>query len=78
MLDRLLEILDVDWSRAFVRWRGRVILVAVLPFPTATLGLIATWEQRRLDPMVKQIQQIGGAQTPPATPPATPGDLGGR
>jgi hypothetical protein len=59
MLDKVLDVVDVDWSRRFVCWRGWAVFVALTLLPAQTLAVVTQWEQHRLAPIVQKLQQIG-------------------
>jgi hypothetical protein len=69
MLDRLLDLLDVDWSRRFVRWRGLLLIAAMLAFPATTLGLLSSWKAHELNGIVRQIEQFPTSSPSPSRSP---------
>jgi hypothetical protein len=70
MIDRILDIAEVDWSPGFVRWRGWVVLAALAFLPAQTFDVVTTWEQHRLAPVVAWVQHLGDPT--PGVQPTTP------
>jgi hypothetical protein len=69
VMDRVLDMVEIDWSRTFVCWRGWVVLLAMVFLPAQTLGVVTSWEQHRLDGFVQWVQHVGDTPAPP--PPAS-------
>jgi hypothetical protein len=69
-MDHVLDLLEIDWCRDFVRWRGWIVVAALAFFPAQTLGVVTSWEQHRLAGVVARIEQLGEVPTPPSETPA--------